>query len=373
LTPDSLSDISVASTGRPLVVTELTVNAYNANQEQYESMLIKFTSLRRLRPTPLWGNNAAIPVYQTVIADSTLLFLDADTPVPGLPEPTYPVTVTGVAGQFTTNAALYNDGYEIIPRMASDFETPPAGLSGNYTVGASGAFPTLDSAFATLQSVGVSGPVTFSLTDSVYRPVNRVLDASPLQAPLSFMTEQSQTTVEWSDNPDVVSIVLTGPIPGASATNRVTVSPAAGTRARIVGTGSATFLFTNVSFVTFNGIGTTGATQMSVENTASGGVAFALLGNSDNNILQNMTIRSPYANGICVYADTASGAATDSNEILNNLMPIGSRGVYLRGGNFVAYGNRIMGNVIGSDSIGATLPASGLRQNNSTCGSITMS
>ena len=370
LTPDSLTDISVASTGRPLVVTDVSVNAYNANPELYESRLIRFTNLQRLRPTPVWGNNVSIPVYQNVVADSTLMFLDADTPVPSLPEPTYPVAVTGVAGQFTTSASVYNDGYEIIPRSGSDFVSGPSGLSGSYTVGAGGSFPTLDSAMSALRTLGVTGPVTFSLTDSLYRPVEAGVsegDAPVLQGevaaemdPLDPRAAQNPgpriPRQEKNDGVDLVGqINIIGPIAGASATNRITIRPATGVRARIVGTGAATFNLSNASFITFNGIGLSGSTQMTVENSASGGVAFAVLGNSDNAILQNMTIRAPYASGIGVYADTASGAAPDSTQILSNAIPTAYFGTYVRGGNFVIHGTRIMNNTVGSatDSIGA--------------------
>jgi hypothetical protein len=243
-------------------------------------------------------------------------------------------------------------------------ESTLPGLSGNYNVGAGGHFPTLDSAFATLQAEGVLGPVTFNLIDSVYRPAGTMNehDAAALRPPRTMdmldedgrlVTIHPEAGHHTEESPEIVGISITGPIPGVSATNRVTLRPATNVHARIVGTGAATFALLNVSYLTFDGIGTTGATQLSIENTATNGVAIALLGNSNSNIVQNLTLRAPYASGITVYADTASGAAPDSNEVLNNLMPVTSRGVYLRGGNFTAYGNRIVGNVIGSDSVGA--------------------
>lgn len=361
LTPDSVSHITVVATNRPVPVTLVSVNAFNANPEQYESRLIQMVNLNRIRPTPAWGNNASIPVYQNVLADSTLMFLDADTPVPSLPEPTYPVNVTGVAGQFTTSASVYNDGYEIIPRQASDF-TSGGGLSGNYTVGAGGSFPTLDSAVARLNAIGVSGPVTFTLIDSVYdvgggdMPVLQgdvAAEIDPADAVTNRAAAPRVRRQEQTDN--VGQININGPIPGASATNRITIRPATGTRVRITGTAAATFNLNNASYITFDGIGLTGTTRMTVENTFSGGVAFALVGNSDNNILQNMTIRAPYATGIGVYADTASGAAPDSTQILSNAIPSAYFGVYVRGGTYVIRGTRIMNNTIGgaTDSIGA--------------------
>ena len=298
------------------------------------------------------------------------MFLDLDTEIPGSTEPTYPVNVTGVTGQFSTSTTIYNNGYEIIPRYLTDFTTPPPGLSGTYTVGTGGSFPTLDSAFAALSNLGVTGPVTFSLIDSVYHPVGGgglngdapvlqgqvTAQLGPLDLPASQTAVPGVQREQSNDGMDLVGqIDIVGPIPGASETNRITVRPATGVVARIVGTGGATFNLSNASYVTFDGIGTSGSTRMAVENTASGGVAFALLGNSDNNILQNMTIRAPYANGVGVYADTASGAAPDSTKILSNAIQTAYFGTYIRGGNYVAHGTRVIGNTVGSttDSLGA--------------------
>jgi DNA/RNA endonuclease YhcR with UshA esterase domain len=374
LTPDdATNDITIVANGRTVTPIPLTVAQLNATPEVYESRLIQLTSLQRVRLTPPWppaGSNANIIMYQNVLADSIIMFLDLDTQIPGSPEPTYPVNVTGVTGQFTTSTTVYNNGYEIIPRYLTDFTSPPPGLSGTYTVGAGGSFPTLDSAFARLNAVGVTGPVTFSLIDSVYHPVggggskgdSPVLkgDVKAEMDPADPLTAQSvEPRIQREENHDgsdlVGEIDIVGPIAGASATNRITVRPATGVRARIVGTGAATFNLSNASYVTFDGIGTSGSTQLSVENTASGGVTFALLGNSDNNVLQNMTIRAPYANGVGVYADTASGAAPDSTWILSNAIRSAYFGTYIRGGNFLVHGTRIMNNVVGgpADSIGA--------------------
>jgi hypothetical protein len=248
-------------------------------------------------------------------------------------------------------------------------ESTVPGLSGIYTVGTGGQFPTLDSAFSALQSQGVLGPVTFTLIDSAYSPVGRPGKSGmvALKAPrtVDMLSSDGQIVTtnplaermqEQGNGPlDIVGINLTGPITGASATNRITLRPATGVRARIVGTGAATFNFLNVSYVTFDGIGTTGTTQMAIENVAPGGVAIALLGNSDNNILQNMTVRAPYATGIAVYMDTAALAAPDSNQVLSNVIPSGYFGMYIRGGNYVINGTRIMNNVLGgaTDSLGA--------------------
>ncbi len=239
------------------------------------------------------------------------------------------------------------------------------GLAGTYTVGTGGAYPTIDSAFSALQSRGVSGAVTFSLTDSVYvandKPegsnpsvfvASRAAELDPLD-PVSEQNRGNAKGIESTDGVNVVTINLAGPIPGASASNRITLRPATNVRARIVGTGAATFNFSNVSYFTFDGVSTTGSTRLSIENTATNGIAIALMGNSDNNIVQNTTVKALYASGVGVYADTASGAAADSCIVTGNIIPTAQFAVYFRGGNFVGKGNRFTNNVIGTDSVGA--------------------
>lgn len=363
--PDTqLTDIQVVDTGRTVTPVTVSVAAFNANPELYESRLVRMVSLSRRDSTPPWpgaGTSANIVMYQNVVTDTIIMRIDSDTEIPGSPEPTYPVNVTGVITQFSSSTSVYNNGYQTQPRYLTDLQ--PAGLSGTYTVGTGGQFPTLDSAFAALAQ-GVTGPVTFSLIDSLYTPASRLseTDREALNAPrtVDVMTDDGRVetinpfaTVEATDNPEIVGITINGPIPGASATNRITIRPANNVRARIVGTGAGTFVLNNVSYMTFEGVSTTGPTQLSIENTASGGVALALLGNADNNIIQNLTIKAPYATGIGVYADTASGAAPDSNSIIGNNIPVAYFGVYVRGGNFVARGTQIRNNVIGSDSLGA--------------------
>ncbi len=369
--PDTqTTDIQVVDTGRTVTPIEVSVPTFNANPELYESRLLRMTSLRRRDATPPWpsaGTSANIVMYQNVTTDTIIMRIDSDTEIPGSPEPSYPVNVTGVITQFSSATSVYNNGYQTQPRYLTDLVSAPTALSGTYTVGTGGNFPTLDSAFSALGSLGVSGPVTFSLTDSVYRPTGQLserdLDALSAPRTLDMITDDGQVITlnplqaeTGGDGPrDIVGINLTGPIPGASETNRVTIRPANNVRARIVGTGPATFNFRNVSYVTFDGVSTTGSTQLAIENTATSGIAIALVGNSDNNVVQNLTLRAPYASGICVYIDTASAAAGDSNLITGNAFRSGFYGIYLRGGNVVARGNRITNNTFGSatDSLGA--------------------
>ena len=367
--PDTQSvDVQVVATGRPVTITEVSIQDFFLNPELYESRALRILNLQRRHATPPWpsaGQSVNIIMYQNVLADTIIMRIDSDTEIDGSPEPTYPVNVTGVITQFSSAASLHNDGYQTQPRYLTDFVSAGGGLAGNYTVGAGGAFPTLDSAFSALMSQGVAGAVTLSLIDSLYRPSRELIDVDASSS-IRFATElslhvhdelgtQSSNHISGGSQTNTGNVVTIniGPIPGAGPSNRITVRPADGVRARIVGTGASTFNLMNAGYITFDGISTVGATQLAIENTATNGFAVAMLGNSDHNIIRNVSLRVPYASGIGVLADTASGAAPDSNLIESNLFPIGRIGVYLRGGNFIANANRIIGNTFGGDSLGA--------------------
>ena len=70
--------------------------------------------------------------------------------------------------------------------------------AGTYTIGTSGNFPTIDSAFKKLSADGVAGAVILELTNTLYT------------APT-----------------DSFGFKLVGPIPGAGPTSRLTIKPAA--------------------------------------------------------------------------------------------------------------------------------------------------
>ncbi len=66
--------------------------------------------------------------------------------------------------QFTLNGAS-NSPTVTAPAGGREVKAP---LNGTYTVGASGNYPTLTAAVSELNNLGVSGPVTFTLTDAEY-------------------------------------------------------------------------------------------------------------------------------------------------------------------------------------------------------------
>ena len=95
--------------------------------------------------------------------------------------------------------------------------------AGTYSVGASGYFTSIGTAFNKLSADGIAGPVTLELIDSLY----------------------TATTSGF---------VLNGPIPGANRDNRVTIQPAANKNVIIQGYGNMVLSFLNTSFLTIDGL-----------------------------------------------------------------------------------------------------------------------
>ena len=57
--------------------------------------------------------------------------------------------------------------YTIIMFIIS-FQTIFAQLSGTYTIGSGGAYPTISSAITDLNTNGISGPVVFNILNGIY-------------------------------------------------------------------------------------------------------------------------------------------------------------------------------------------------------------
>jgi hypothetical protein len=154
--------------------------------------------------------------------------------------------------------------------VRADFPSVPRAVvsdplpAGSYTVGKSGYFPTLDSAFTRLSGGGILGPVTLVLTDTLY--------------------------VAPSSSGD---FRLVGPIAGAGPASRITIRPAENVAVTIRGSGTATLTFEDASYVTLDGVSLQGNTRLTVHtvlNTAyPWNDAIDLWKNCDNVVIQNLT------------------------------------------------------------------------------------
>jgi hypothetical protein len=116
--------IKVIDTGRKVPTPKrLTISEYLANAELYEGQLIRLDSLWLVGgawPSP--GSNANLEFASFDFGDTVVVRIDLDTDIDDSAEVQYPVTVVGVAGQFTSSEPP-NDGYQVLPRFYTDFTT----------------------------------------------------------------------------------------------------------------------------------------------------------------------------------------------------------------------------------------------------------
>ena len=201
--------------------------------------------------------------------------------------------------------------------------------AGTYSVGNGGYFPTIDSAFNKLSIDGVAGEVILELTDILY----------------------TAPAVQFG-------FVLNGPIPGAGPNSRVTIKPAANKNVIIEGNNEALLFLINTSYVTFDGVGVTGPTTLTIhaiQNSAYGfNDALDFMNNSDHNVIQNITFiveDNLRASGSGFWFNQ-TGEAPDSNLIQNNFVKKAGLAFYIISATSTirGKGNIIRGNQIGSEA-----------------------
>lgn len=299
ITPDTVTvDIQIVATGRPLPVIDLTVAQFQADAENYESRLIRLTTIYRRDATPAWpplGTAANIIMYQTTVTDTVIMRIDSDTEIDGTPEPLYPIQTAGVAGQFTSVATLYNDGYQIQPRYLTDFKNT---VIGSYNVGAAHRITTLRRAFSFLSDTTsfLVGPATFLLTDAAYTD----------------------------------SLVDVAVFNGSSPTNSVTIRPASGNNPVVTLRGNATLSvgirFSTISNFTLDGSNSaTPARNMTVlidTTSPTSTTGIFIRGTARNFILKNFRLfgyRTSLGAATAILIDSLGTQASDSNLVMSNL------------------------------------------------------
>ena len=124
----SSTDITLLESGTvpptPLVVT---VAALQANQEIYESMLLRINGLTKVGGVwPTEGTSQKITMADS-LGHNLILRIDSDFNIDGQPEPAWPKDIIMNGGQYTT-ATPPNDGYQYLPRMYSDFIVDNSGF-----------------------------------------------------------------------------------------------------------------------------------------------------------------------------------------------------------------------------------------------------
>ncbi len=208
------------------------------------------------------------------------------------------------------------------PWTPNSFTIVNAPLSGTYTIGASGSYTSITSAFADMTTRGISGAVTFELTDATYN------------------TTSGETFP-----------ITLGTVTGASASNTVTLKPATSVNATIIGanTGSAIIRLNGTDYFTIdgsnNGSSTRNLTIQNNVNTATSAVVWlASQGTAAGctyvtikncNITLNPTISSNGTVGILLggttISTTGTGADNDYVTIDNNTIKACGYGIIANG------------------------------------------
>jgi len=193
------------------------------------------------------------------------------------------------------------------------------GLSGTYTIGATGSnYSSFGAAVSDLKTKGVCGPVTFNVKSGTYNEqvrITKIIGASPTNT----ITFQSSTL-------DSANVILTQASSASASANY-------------------TLELDSANYITFN--------EITIQRTGSGayGTVIQLADSADNNQLLNNQIfgvkaTSQGTSQVLVYSlqpDTA-------NLISNNYMLYGGTSIYLAGSATLGYGksNKIIGNEIDS-------------------------
>ncbi|MFZ1290616.1 MAG: FG-GAP-like repeat-containing protein [Melioribacteraceae bacterium] len=112
---DPATDIVLVDSGRVVIPKVVTIDEYIANAEKLEGTLIKVNGVAKTESSPAWpaaGSDANLTVW-TGHGTTLIARVDKDTDVDEGAEPTWPISAVGVSTQFTSAAAVYNDGYQI--------------------------------------------------------------------------------------------------------------------------------------------------------------------------------------------------------------------------------------------------------------------
>lgn len=111
---DPAIDITLVDTARSVLAKSLSIDDYIANAEMYEGTLVKLTGVAKTAESAAWpasGSDANLTVW-TGHGTTVTARVDKNTDVDEGAEPTWPITFTGVATQFTS-AVPAGDGYQV--------------------------------------------------------------------------------------------------------------------------------------------------------------------------------------------------------------------------------------------------------------------
>lgn len=200
------------------------------------------------------------------------------------------------------------------PSGAREIKAP---LNGVYTVGSSGAYPTLTAALSDVSALGVVGPVTFELTNSIY----------------------SSATGE------VFPITISG-IPGINASRPLVIKPANNNTPWIVDSmATSLFIIENAKYISFDGRWNAGdnGRNMTIENkhTSASANVFMFRNEASVNTIRNTIIR---------YASSSTSTAPANAAIFvggtTNLTGSGNDSLVFKNNTIAPSGNYYYGTAI---------------------------
>ena len=277
----------------------------------------------------------------TIVYDQTATI--ASAPSGGAPiAVSFPATSLSPAGDYTMTirAELVGDTYAPNDQLTGAL-TIIDPLAGAYTVGGAQAAPfnTLTAAVNRLNAVGVSAAVTFNLSDASY--------GASESFPISI-----------------------GPVDGVSASNAVTIKPAAAVTTSLSGSSSTAILVLNGGdYIRLNGSNSGGSTRdWTVTNTsATTNTAVVWLqttiGNdpTTNNIVSNLNVVGAGSSltlvGIGSGSNTiglnSNGLGNNNNSVQNCKVTRTQVGIYSAGGFPKNTGTVVQGNTLGAAGIDA--------------------
>lgn len=244
-----------------------------------------------------------------------------------------------------TNTGLVATNVNTVSTHPSNPSTYSVGLTGTYTVGSGGNYTTISAAASAYNAYCLNGPVTFSLISSTY--------------------------------PSESFPITIGNNASASATNTLTIKPAAGVAATVNGPAStnAIFKLQNARYVTLDGVNS-GGSSLTLNSTYTSTFANVWLASTSGTGpgCRNVTIKklnivggsntTTVSYGILAGMDngstptTSSGMDNDTITIHDNIITKVYYGIYANGTSSTSAGGlnawNMTGNTFGPSSYSAT-------------------
>ncbi|QQS34722.1 MAG: T9SS type A sorting domain-containing protein [Ignavibacteriales bacterium] len=356
-TNNEIIGIQVVTTGAndPLILESLSITTTGTtNLADITNAKVWYSGTSPVFATAVqFGTTLAVPTAsfsvtgsQALVEGTNYFWLTFDLPA----NPTGGNTVDAQCNSITLSTTPYT------PTV-----TNPAGnrsilgvLSGNYNVGTSHVFTSLTNAVVALNTNGVSGAVTFNLTDANYSTGE------------TFPVTINQVT-------------------GASAVNTITIKPAASVTTSVVGTAASIIKLNGADYIIIDGSNSGGTDRsLTITNnstsTSSAAVWVSSLGTgagAENNTIKNCNISAGSNSVTSTFGIIASGTTistsgtgagnNDLNIINNNIIKsyyaIFTRGVASTG---LLTGLNISNNLIGSNVFDDVVTFRGIDITNAT-------